>query len=50
MLDAGCAGFEHVVRLNKIVKAQQECVDRLIIRFEESQRLLAEAISLLKEE
>ncbi len=27
---------DHVVRLNRIVKAQQDCVDRLIGKFEES--------------
>lgn len=41
---------DHVVALNRIVKAQQGCVDRLIAWFEESQRLLAEAIKLLKDE
>ena len=39
-----------VEALNRIVKAQQGCVDRIIARFEESQRLLAEAIKLFEAE
>jgi hypothetical protein len=39
----------HIVRLNRVVKTQQDSGDPLIGKFKERQRLLVEAIRVLKD-